>query len=92
MSRQSARVVHEVHDEPHIEGTRISVRHVHAQVHERGLHPEEVAERLTLDIGDVYHALAYYHDHPDEMAEVERRREKAMEKAEEMTTLTPPDE
>lgn len=92
MSRQSARIVHEVHDEPHIEGTRISVRHVHTQVHERGLHPEEVAERFDLDIGDVYRALAYYHDHPDEMAEVERHREKAMEKAEEMTTLTPPDE
>jgi hypothetical protein len=24
---------------------------------------------------DVYHALAYYHDHPEEMEGIERRRE-----------------
>jgi uncharacterized protein (DUF433 family) len=92
MSQQSARIVREVHDEPHIEGTRISVRHVYKRVHERGLRPETVAERHNLDIADVYRALAYYHDHPEEMAEIERRREEILEQAEEETTLTPPDE
>jgi len=92
MSQQSARIVREVHDEPHIKGSRVSVRHIYQRVHGRGLRPETVADRLNLGIADVYHALAYYHDHPDEMAEVEERREQAMQKAEERTTLTPPEE
>jgi uncharacterized protein (DUF433 family) len=92
MSQQSARIVREVHDEPHIEGSRITVRWIYARVHERGLRPETVAERHNLDIADVYHALAYYHDHPGEMEKVERQREKALEEAAERTTLTPPSE
>jgi uncharacterized protein (DUF433 family) len=92
MAQQSKRIVREVHDEPHIEGSRVSVRHIHARVHGRGLRPETVAERLNLDIADVYRALAYYYDHPEEMAEVQRRREEAMKKAEKKTTLTPPEE
>ena len=92
MSQQSARIVREVHDEPHIEGSRITVRWIYARVHERGLRPETVAERHNLDLADVYHALAYYHDHPEEMEEVERQREAALEEAAERTTLTPPSE
>lgn len=92
MAQHSARIVREVHDEPHIEGSRVTVRHIYKRVHERGLRPETVAERLNLDIADVYHALAYYHDHPAEMEEVEQRRDEAMKTAEEKTTLTPPDE
>jgi len=92
MSQQSARIVREVHDEPHIKGSRVSVRHIYQRVHGRGLRPETVANRLNLDIADVYRALAYYHEHPDEMAEVEQRRDKAMGKAEDRTTLTPPEE
>ena len=92
MSQQSARIVQEVHDEPHIEGSRITVRHVYERVHGRGLRPETVAERYNLDIADVYHALAYYHEHPEEMREVERRRDEAIESAREKTTITPPDE
>ena len=92
MPQQSARIVQEVHDEPHIEGSRITVRHVYERVHERGLRPETVAERYNLDIADVYHALAYYHEHPEEMREVERRRDEAIKSAREKTTITPPDE
>ena len=92
MSQQSARIVQEVHDEPHIEGSRITVRHVYKRVHGRGLRPETVAERYNLDIADVYHALAYYHEHPEEMREVERRRDEAIKSAREKTTITPPDE
>ena len=92
MSQRSARIVQEVHDEPHIEGSRITVRHVYERVHGRGLRPETVAERYNLDIADVYHALAYYHEHPEEMREVERRRDEAIESAREKTTITPPDE
>ncbi|PSP95935.1 hypothetical protein BRC84_02545 [Halobacteriales archaeon QS_1_68_44] len=92
MSQQSARIVQEVHDEPHIEGSRITVRHVYERVHGRGLRPETVAERYNLDIADVYHALAYYHEHPEEMREVERQRDEAIKSAREKTTITPPDE
>lgn len=92
MSQQSARIVQEVHDEPHIEGSRITVRHVYERVHGRGLRPETVAERYNLDIADVYHALAYYHEHPEEMREVEQRRDDAIESARDKTTITPPDE
>ena len=92
MSQKSARIVQEVHDEPHIEGSRITVRHVYERVHRRGLRPETVAERHDLDIADVYHALAYYHEHPAEMREVERQREAAIESARERTTITPPEE
>jgi len=91
MSQQSARIVREVHDEPHIEGRRITVRHIYARVHERGLRPETVADRHNLDIADVYHALAYYHDHPEEMAEVEQQHEEAAAIAREQSDMTPPE-
>jgi uncharacterized protein (DUF433 family) len=92
MPQQSARIVQEVHDEPHIAGSRITVRHVYERVHGRGLRPETVAERHNLDIADVYHALAYYHEHPEEMRAVERRRNEAVESARDKTTITPPEE
>jgi uncharacterized protein (DUF433 family) len=66
-------------DEPHIAGRRISVRQVYALVEERGVDPETVADRYDLDMADVYHALAYYHDHPREMSAIETEREDAME-------------
>jgi uncharacterized protein (DUF433 family) len=90
MSQQSARIVRELHDEPHIEGSRITVRWIHARVHERGLRPETVADRHNLDIADVYHALAYYHDHPEEMLEVEQRHERLADLAAEKSDMTPP--
>jgi uncharacterized protein (DUF433 family) len=69
----------EIHDEPHIEGSRITVRTVHARVEERGLDPGTVADRHGLDIADVYRALAYYHDHPEEMSRVDRDRRATIE-------------
>jgi len=74
MQRQYERIVCEVHDRPHIEGTRVDVHFIKERVEGRGLDPETVASRHDLDVADVYLALAYYHDHPDEMAEVERDR------------------
>ena len=71
----------DIHDEPHIEGSRVSVRHIHARVEGRGLRPETVAERLNLDVADVYEALAYYHRHPAEMREIEERRARVAEAA-----------
>jgi uncharacterized protein (DUF433 family) len=82
----------DIHDEPQIDGSRITVRYIHARVEERGLRPETVADRHNLDLADVYAALAYSHKHPEEMREVEERRKRLGGQAEEMTTLTPPEE
>jgi uncharacterized protein (DUF433 family) len=65
--------------EPHVGGRRISVRQVYALVEKRDEDPEAVADRYDLDVADVYHALAYYHDHPREMRDVEEEREDAIE-------------
>jgi len=75
----SRRIAHELMSEPHIHGRRVSVRQVYALVEGRDEDPEAVADRYDLDVADVYHALAYYHDHPREMQTVEQEREDAME-------------
>ncbi|WP_049937073.1 DUF433 domain-containing protein [Haloplanus natans] len=67
---------------PRIDGTRIGVYFVHERVEGRGLEPRTVADRHDLDVADVYRALAYYHDHPDEMARIEQKRGERREKAE----------
>lgn len=72
------RVARDLLSEPHIEGRRISVRQIYALIEERGEDPEAVADRFDLDVADVYHALAYYHDHPREMRDVAEERERAM--------------
>ncbi|ERH02973.1 MAG: hypothetical protein J07HN6_00291 [Halonotius sp. J07HN6] len=72
------RVAHDLLGEPHIRGRRVSVRQVAALVEERDTEPETVADRFDLDVADVYHALAYYHDHPGEMQAVERERTDAI--------------
>jgi len=72
------RVAHDLLGEPHIRGRRISVRQVAALVEERDTEPETVADRFDLDVADVYHALAYYHDHPGEMQAVKRERADAI--------------
>lgn len=85
-------VVHELMDEPHIEGHRVSVRHVREQIEERGLSPQTLADRLGLDVADVYRALAYYHDHPDEMHSIEQRRKRRIEASRERGAITGPDD
>ena len=77
--RESRRIAHDRMAEPHIAGRRISVRQVYALVEERGIDPETVADRYDLDVADIYHALAYYHDHPREMSAVEAERDEAFE-------------
>lgn len=77
--RDTRRVASELMDEPHIDGRRISVRQVYALVEERDIDPETVADRYDLDVADVYHALAYYHDNPGEMSDIEAEREAVFE-------------
>lgn len=80
----------EIHDEPHIRGRRVTVSYIHSRVEDRGLRPETVADRHDLSLSEVYHALAYYHDHPEEMSDVRDQREKAADIASEESSLTPP--
>src|SRR5262249_38459371 len=52
---------------PHIKGHRISVQDV-AIWHERmGMSVDEIASEYALTVGEVYAALAYYHDHREEI-------------------------
>jgi uncharacterized protein (DUF433 family) len=78
----------EIHDEPHVEGSRLTVRFLREQVETRGLSPASVADRYGISLADVYAALAYYHRNPDEMDAVEKRREERIADAEDRTTLT----
>ena len=66
----------------------MTVLHVHERVEGRGLRPEIVADRLNLDIADVYDALADYHRTPEEMQRVKEHRRTVADDAD---TLEKPD-
>lgn len=52
---------------PYIEGRRITVQHI-ADHHEHfGWSVEKIAEQFLLSLAQVYAALAYYHDHKQEI-------------------------
>jgi len=80
------RIVRELHDEPHLEGRRITVQFIKEQVEGRELEPRTVADRHDIDVADVYRALTYYYDHPEEMRAVEKDREAANEEHDHLTT------
>lgn len=86
MSQVTRRIVRELHDEPHLEGRRITVQFIKTQVEDRGLEPRTVADRHDIDVADVYRSLTYYHDHPEEMRAVERQREAVVEDHRHLTT------
>lgn len=60
--------------EPRIEGRRVTVLRIQTLVEERGLPAAEVAAMHDLAIADVYAALKYYHEHPEEMVAVREQR------------------
>jgi uncharacterized protein (DUF433 family) len=76
--------------DPRIEGTRVGVLHVYELVVVGQHSPADVADQLDLSLGEVYSALAYYHEHPDEMREIRRADEAAEVKLAE-TALSPPE-
>jgi uncharacterized protein (DUF433 family) len=61
--------------EPRLDGTRIGVFDVYELVVEGEHAPADVADQLDLSLGEVYTALAYYHEHPEEMREVREQRD-----------------
>jgi uncharacterized protein (DUF433 family) len=60
---------------PRSDGRRIGVHHIAKRVVDAGESPEQVAADYDLDIADVYRAMAYYYDHPDEMRAVESQQQ-----------------
>jgi len=78
MSRHETRIEREILAEPHVQGRRIPVLTVVERVEGRGLDPSTVADRFGLGVADVYSALLYYHEHPDEFKELRRERENVM--------------
>lgn len=90
MAQHAGGITRELMDEPHVAGHRVSVRRIHALVEERGLDARTVADRLGVEIGDIYRALAYYHDHPGEMHDLGERRERRIEASRERGAVTGP--
>ncbi|QKY15600.1 DUF433 domain-containing protein [Halorubrum sp. CBA1229] len=78
-----------IHDEPHLERSRVTVRQLHAVVEKAGQRPDRVADRHGLDVGEVYEALAYYHRNPEEMQRVEARHTRAATEAARQSSVTP---
>jgi len=78
----------DIHDEPHLSGRRLTVRTLVGAVEDSGLDPREVANRYDLPVADVYRALTYCHDHPEEMAWVENGRRAAERAASEQGVPT----
>jgi uncharacterized protein (DUF433 family) len=71
---------------PRIEGRRIGVLHVVDEI-QSGRTPEEVTTQFDLTLGEVHTALAYYHEHPEEMRKLrEQIAERVREHREEAIT------
>lgn len=73
--------------EPCVAGTRVPVRRIGHLGDEDGIEPAEIAERFDLTLGDVHRALAFYHDHPEEMDRYERRDRERERNADESESL-----
>ncbi len=62
---------------PRIAGSRIQVKHVVVMHERQGMTPEAIVSEFPhLTLADVYAALAYYHDHREEItADIKAERE-----------------
>ena len=93
MTQRAAGIVSEegvLDGEPRIEGHRIGVLQVHAEVGEGDVSPRAFADRYGLEVTAVYRALAYYHEYPAEMEVVRERRRERVESARD-DTVNPED-
>jgi uncharacterized protein (DUF433 family) len=76
--------------EPRIAGTRVGVFDVYELVVEGDHSPADIADQLDLSLGEVYTALAYYHEHAEEMRSVRETRADAEASLAEQA-LSPPE-
>lgn len=61
--------------EPRISGRRISVLQVADMILDADHSPAYVADQLSLSLGEVHTALAYYYEHPEEIEAIRERHE-----------------
>ena len=71
---------------PRIAGHRITVHNVALWQGRVGMTPEEIASEYDLGLADVYAALAYYHDHKEQ---IDRETEEGEAYAEAMRETAP---
>jgi uncharacterized protein (DUF433 family) len=76
--------------EPRIEGTRVGVLDIYELVVGGGDSPADVADQLDRSLAEIYAALAYYHENPEEMRTLRRKRAE-LEAELETTALQPPE-
>jgi uncharacterized protein (DUF433 family) len=76
--------------DPRIAGTRIGVLDVYELVVDGDHSAADVADQLELSLGEVYSALAYYHEHSEEMRDVRQAHEDA-ETALDDRAVSPPE-
>ena len=91
MAQRATRIVRDdavMGGEPRIEGRRVTVLRIQALVEELGLPAAEVASMHDLDVADVYAALTYYHEHPDEIAAIRDERHEREQAAREAGART----
>jgi uncharacterized protein (DUF433 family) len=74
--------------EPCVAGTRVPVCRIGNLVECEGRSPAETAEHYGISVSDVHRALAYYHDHPDEMNRYDRRERDVADRADETIVET----
>ena len=79
----------DIHDEPHLEGSWVTVRQLRTLIEEADRRPERVADRYGLDVGAVYESLAYYHRNPEAMQDIESRHARAASEAKRRSSVTP---
>jgi uncharacterized protein (DUF433 family) len=71
---------------PRIVNRRITVQNIVIWHEWMGLSADEIAAGYSLDLSDVYSALAYYHDH---QAEIDQSIEEDRAFVEQLRTMTP---
>ena len=61
--------------EPRIDGTRVGVLDIYELVIDGEQSPATVADQLDRSLGEIYTALAYYHEHAADMRQLRHDRE-----------------
>lgn len=76
--------------DPRIEGHRIGVYHVYQQYVSEDETPEAIAESYDISVAEVHAALAYAFHNPEQIREIEARKQRIAEETRE-NRLTPND-
>lgn len=64
---------------PRIEGTRVRVMDVVEKYEFLGYSPDQISAAFHISVSQVFSALSYYHEHPDEIREEIREHSEAIQ-------------